>query len=386
MIVRLIIQNVLAMKYSKTLISLMAGATVLMFFTCSCLNSSVALDPQDKRAKSPRFAGGTFKGTKIMNGNAVTAYLSTTWKFLFQDNHRVPETPLPAQPVDLSHFQTREREALNATWLGHSSLMINMDGCRILIDPVFEKRISIFGPTRFNGEVPVDAEKIGPVDAVVISHNHYDHLNKTTIKGLKDKVGRFIVPLGVDEKLKAWGVPGARIVTLDWWEDYRLDDDLLFTATPAQHFSGRGLTDRNKTLWASWVISGPVHRIFFSGDSGYFPGFKRIGEKYGPFDMTFMECGAYNPAWHAVHMMPEETVQAHRDLGGDLLHPIHWGTFNLSLHPWFEPMERLFAEATARGVKIALPAVGGTTVYPSRIPDRRWWDEPMAQSLSGTGN
>ena len=154
----------------------------------------------------------------------------------------------------------------------------------------------------------------------------------------------------------------------------------MVIATPAQHFSGRGLTDRNETLWASWVIITPFHKLFFSGDSGYFEGFKQVGDKYGPFDMTFIECGAYGKSWPKLHMFPEQTVQAHLDLKGIVLHPIHWGTFNLALHPWYEPMERLSTAANLNNVRIATPVVGDTTVYDMKIPTARWWEESMQLS------
>jgi L-ascorbate metabolism protein UlaG (beta-lactamase superfamily) len=211
------------------------------------------------------------------------------------------------------------------------------------------------------------------IDAVLISHDHYDHLNKRSIRFLHDRVKRFLVPLGVGSRLVGWGIPRKQIVELDWWETYRFDQHLQFVATPAQHFSGRGLADRNKTLWASWVLITAGHRVYFSGDSGYFEGFKQIGDHYGPFDVTFIECGAYNEAWHGVHLFPEETVQAHRDLRGNLLHPIHWGTFNLSVHAWYEPMQRLARTAAANQIKVATPIVGQTTVWGHSIPTSEWW-------------
>jgi L-ascorbate metabolism protein UlaG (beta-lactamase superfamily) len=179
-----------------------------------------------------------------------------------------------------------------------------------------------------------------------------------------------------------WGVPQGKIVELNWWQEYRFDQKLMVAATPAQHFSGRGITDRNKTLWASWVIAAPYHKLFYSGDSGYFGEFKKIGAKYGPFDMTFIECGAYGKSWPLVHMFPEQTVQAHMDLKGIVLHPIHWATFNLALHPWYEPMVRLTAAANSQNVKIATPMVGETTVFRMRIPAARWW-EPAMELTSG---
>ncbi len=303
--------------------------------------------------------------------------ISTTWDFLFGGNDRSPKGALPTRPVDLSHFNHEGGDQLRVTWLGHSSLMINIDGFKLLTDPVFEKRISIVGPTRFNGEVPLEVAELPEIDAVIISHDHYDHLNKFSIKQLKSKAKRFIVPLGVGTRLEDWGVPGRKIVELEWWQEHRLHENLMVAATPAQHFSGRGLTDRNQTLWASWVIESQNHRLFFSGDSGYFDGFKNIGTVYGPFDMSFIECGAYNPSWADVHMFPEQTVQAHLDLKGKLLHPIHWGTFNLSVHPWYDPMERLTAAARARSVSTATPMAGETTILGEHIPTAHWWRQVM---------
>jgi L-ascorbate metabolism protein UlaG (beta-lactamase superfamily) len=316
---------------------------------------------------------------------SITDFFSTTWEFLFTRNDRTPQVQLPVRPVDLSQMTHPGDDQLRATWLGHSALMINIDGFRILTDPVFEKRVSLLGPTRFNGEVPLEIDRLPEIDAVIISHDHYDHLNKLSIRLLKDKAKCFIVPIGVGARLEKWGVAGHQIIELDWWQEHRLENGLMVAATPAQHFSGRGLTDRNQTLWASYVIEAGHHRIFFSGDSGYFDGFKRIGTVYGPFDMTFIECGAYNPAWAEVHMFPEQTVQAHMDLKGKLLHPIHWGTFNLSLHPWYDPMERLTTAAAARGVATATPIVGDTTIFGERIPSAHWWRKAMQRAAVATG-
>jgi L-ascorbate metabolism protein UlaG (beta-lactamase superfamily) len=329
---------------------------------------------------SPEYKDGKFNDMGTALNMSFTEFVSTTWDFLFSENHRTPDTALPVKPVDLSHFNNPESDQLNVTWLGHSSLMINIDGYKILTDPVFEKRISVFGPTRFNGDVPLDIQLLRKIDAVIISHDHYDHLNRYSVQSLIDKSNIFVVPLAVGDLLVDWGVPRDKIVELDWWQEYRLDQNVMVAATPAQHFSGRGITDRNKTLWASWVIQTPFHNLFFSGDSGYFGGFKQIGEKYGPFDMTFIECGAYGKGWPKVHMFPEQTVRAHLDLKGNILHPIHWGTFNLALHPWYEPMVRLTAAANFKNVKIATPVVGETTLYGMRRPAARWWEKPMKLS------
>jgi L-ascorbate metabolism protein UlaG (beta-lactamase superfamily) len=330
-----------------------------------------------KIIQSEQYKHGKFWNKVPWEWPSTGPNLSTIWKFLTGGEQRKPEVELPVRPVNISHFSSSGDNQLNVTWLGHSSLMINIDGYRVLTDPVFEKRVSIVGPTRYNGEVPLVVDELPDIDAVVVSHNHYDHLNKYSIQLLDHKTKRFIVPLAVGAQLEKWGISRTKIVELDWWEEYPLDTRLMIAATPSQHFSGRGLSDRDKTLWASFVIRGPRHQVFFSGDSGYFSGFKEIGDYYGPFDMTFLECGAYNERWHHIHMFPEETVKAHVDLKGKVLHPIHWGTFNLALHPWYEPMERLSDAASAAMVKTALPVVGETSIYGGYIPEQKWWEAAL---------
>ncbi len=301
--------------------------------------------------------------------------LSTSLRFLFERNNQTPKTELPAQKADLTPFSHGVKGEFNSTWLGHSSLMINMDGSRILLDPVFEKKVSIVGPSRFNGPLPLTIEDLPPIDLVIISHDHYDHLNKYTVKALAQQTQTFVVPMGVGKRLSDWGIPGDKIIELNWWDSHELTNDLKVTATPAQHFSGRGAFDRNKTLWASWVIESENFKIFFSGDSGYFDGFAAIGKAFGPFDMTFIECGAYDPTWQGVHMFPEETVQAHKDLGGKILHPIHWGTYKLALHPWYDPMERLAVAAENSDIPIATPLAGETIDFTHL--GTSWWKSPM---------
>ena len=371
----------------KILISLSILGIITGFGIVNCIGSDApgvnkyvhALP--GKIEETPEYKEGKFIGMGNTLNMSFTEYVSTTWEFIFTKNNRTPDRELPTKQVDLSYFNNKNRNQLNVTWLGHSSLMINIDGYKILTDPVFEKRVSVLGPTRFNGDVPLDIKQIPKTDAVIISHDHYDHLNKYSVQNLIEKTNKFVVPLKVGARLEGWGVPRNKIVELGWWQEYTLDRILMVAATPAQHFSGRGISDRNKTLWASWVIKSPSHNVFFSGDSGYFGGFKQIGDKYGPFDMTFIECGAYGEGWPKVHMFPEQTVQAHLDLKGDVLHPIHWGTFNLALHPWYEPMERLTAAANLRNIKIATPIVGETSVYDMNIPTARWWEQSM--QLSG---
>jgi L-ascorbate metabolism protein UlaG (beta-lactamase superfamily) len=309
-------------------------------------------------------------------------------KYLFGKEQRSPEAALPQKQIDLSLLESADSSYLKVTNAGHSSLLIHMDGYRILTDPVYEAKISPVGPTRFNEEIPIDPTELRDIDVVVISHNHYDHLNKYSIKTIHSEVSRFIVPLGVGAQLEKWGVPREKITELDWWDSYDFDEKLTITSTPSQHFSGRGLTDRNKTLWTSYVIATLDHNIYFSGDSGYFDGFKTIGKKFGPFDIAFMECGAYNLEWADVHMFPEETVQASLDLKAHFVWPIHWGTFNLALHDWFDPMKRVTLAAEANGVRLLTPIFGQVVEYPGRMQTEKWWapylpelnPEPLAGS------
>lgn len=241
----------------------------------------------------------------------------------------------------------------------------------------FERSISPVGPSRFSKELSLEVEELASVDVVIISHDHYDHFNKYSVLQLAKKTQQFIVPRGVGARLFNWGVPQKKIVELEWWQEFSLDDTLTIAATPAQHFSGRGLFDRNATLWSSWAIITPWHRLFFSGDSGYFDGFKEIGMKYGPFDMTLLECGAYDERWSKVHMLPEQTVMAHRDLAGKVLQPIHMATFNLAFHPWYEPMERLISEAWKEGVDVSLPVAGEVVDFHQRQHMGFWWQSAM---------
>ena len=289
---------------------------------------------------------------------------------------RVPANELPAVRPALDEKPADPN--MRVTWFGHSTCLIQIDGQTLLTDPMFGDRASPFsfvGPKKFATEIDFQPQDIPEkIDVVLISHDHYDHLDKPTIQALKEKVDTFYVPLGVAAHLVSWGVPEERIVELDWWEEIS-HGPLTLVATPSQHFSGRGFTNRNTSLWASWVVIGSKERFFFSGDSGYFEGFKQIGDTYGPFDLTMLESGAYNEAWADIHMMPEETVQAHKDLRGNILLPIHWAKFNLALHPWQEPIQRLLNNAGDLSVEVVTPRIGESFYPEKEWPQFHWWDE-----------
>ena len=257
---------------------------------------------------------------------------------------------------------------------GHSTLLFKLENEFILTDPVFSNRASPFcfmGPKRFHDN-PIDIEELPKIKAVIISHDHYDHLDKKSVKQLNNKVETFYTTLGVSKHLIKFGIPKNKIVELNWWESIKVDN-LEFICTPAQHFSGRTLMDRDKTLWSSWVIKSSSATLFFGADSGYFNGFKEIGDKYGPFDMTFLEVGAYNEKWSEIHMMPHQSIQAHIDLKGEVLFPIHNGTFDLSLHAWYEPFEKIDLLAKEKNIDIRYPIMGKTIPILEKIETHKWW-------------
>nr|WP_246616482.1 MBL fold metallo-hydrolase [Thaumasiovibrio subtropicus] len=290
----------------------------------------------------------------------------------------MPDSEVPLSPISTEDL-LNGGDAIYR--LGHSSLLIKLGDRFVLTDPVFSQRASPVqwaGPKRFH-EAPIQIEALPPIDAVVISHNHYDHLDKHAVLALQDKVTQFVTPLKVGEQVIKWGVDANKITELDWWQSTTVAG-IELVATPAQHFSGRGLRDRDQTLWASWVIRSNQRNLFFSGDTGYFSGFAEIGEKYGPFDVTMMETGAYNPLWRDIHMMPEDTMQAHLDLGGDYLIPIHNGTFDLSLHDWYEPFERILALGETEGVNILTPQFGEPIWLDNITVSTRWWRSMLPET------
>jgi L-ascorbate metabolism protein UlaG (beta-lactamase superfamily) len=272
----------------------------------------------------------------------------------------------------------QDNKLTQVTWLGHSAVLLQVNGLRLLLDPMFGEAPSPFpalGGKRYSKQLPVTIDQLPHIDAVLLSHDHYDHLDYGSIQQLKDKVTKFFVPLGVGAHLERWGVSREKINEHDWWDQTEFAG-LTLTAAPARHFSGRSVRDRFATLWCSWIIDAHHTRIFFSGDSGYAAHFAEIGEKYGPFDLTFMECGQYDERWLPVHMMPEETVQAQLDVRGKLMIPIHWGAFTLALHSWTDPIERVIQAAAQHHVAVATPRIGETvTVGTSEYPASAWWRE-----------
>ncbi len=301
--------------------------------------------------------------------------MSTMAEFIKGGKDRKPDHLLPQLAVDSASIADYSGPT-RLIWFGHSSFLLQMDGKNILIDPMLGPVPAphpMLGGNRFNLDLPIAIEKLPKIDAIIISHDHYDHLDYGSIQKLKSKTDQYFLPLGVGAHFAAWGIEASKIHELDWWDEIAFDQMTLVFA-PSRHFSGRGLGDRFSTLWGSWIIKGSKDNIYFSGDSGYGPHFKTIGEKYGPFDFAMMECGQYNEKWANIHMMPEETAQAGLDVNAKVVMPIHWGAFTLSLHTWTDPVERISKKASELGLSLRIPEIGEPIIVGKELPAiKEWW-------------
>lgn len=286
----------------------------------------------------------------------------------------------PAQRVPVQHLAGKElaqlpASGLRVTWLGHASTLVEIDGVRVLTDPFWSERASplpFIGPKRWYAP-PIALADLPQIDAVVISHDHYDHLDYPTIVALsQQRHTRFIVPLGVGAHLAYWGVPAREIVELDWWQHTQVGA-LDVVCTPARHASGRTLWDKDQKLWAGYALVGAQHRVFFSGDTGMFPALRQIGDELGPFDLTMIETGQYHETWPDWHIGPEQAIDAHRMLRGRVFLPVHWGLLTLAYHGWTEPMERVLAAARKQDVQVATPRPGERFEPDRALPQTRWW-------------
>ncbi len=306
-------------------------------------------------------------------------------KFFFGgSDYRELDGPLKTASPTAADFTELPESGLRVTWMGHSSFLIELDGTRTLIDPIWSERASPFtwaGPKRFY-EPPLPFDALPPIDAVVISHDHYDHLDRPTVAALATMDLVWLVPLGVGAHLEHWGVDSKRIVELDWWDSHQVGD-VTITATPSRHFSGRAITflDQYATLWAGWAWNGPTRSLFYSGDTALHPEFQEIGERLGPFDITLMESGAYNQLWADVHLGPEQAVIAHRLVRGNVLMPVHWGLFDLALHGWTDPAERIVEAAEKLDVSLTIVRPGASFDIADPPSVDRWWPATPWESL-----
>ena len=323
--------------------------------------------------KLTNFENGMFinsEDTPLMTGEI------STWDFFKSDSLRKPEN-LETEKIDNSFFIQLEDKEYQIAWLGHSAFLISINETIILLDPMLGSHaspISIPSLKRFNNELPINPESIPYIDFVLFSHDHYDHLDFSTIQIIKNKVKTFLVPLGIGSHLISWNVEEQKIIEMNWEQSYK-NDDLEFLCLPARHFSGRGPLNRNSTLWSSWAIKSSIVKIYFSGDSGYGMHLKKIGDEHGPFDISLIDCGQYNLAWKYSHMFPEQAVKAAIDLKSKYFMPIHWGGFILALHPWDEPVKQSKKIAEEKGLNCLTPQIG--EILSKKSLNKQfplWWD------------
>jgi L-ascorbate metabolism protein UlaG (beta-lactamase superfamily) len=334
-------------------------------------------DPKGKRLErikqSPNYKDGAFQNehpTEMMRKEA--SYTKMTWELINKPDENKPQMELPSVKINL---KTLSDEKPSIVWFGHSSYLIKTKGKNILVDPVFSgyaSPISFVGKSFTGSDVYSVNDMPDSIDICIITHNHYDHLDYRTIQKIHPRVKQFYTALGVGADLEDWGVDANKIVELDWWEGNTYKDSIRITAVPARHFSGRGLT-RGKTLWAAYVLDVNGYRIFVGGDSGYDSHFKAIGEKFGSFDIAMIECGQYGKDWPLIHMTPEETATAAKEINTKVLLPVHWAKFSLALHPWNEPIDRLLKATAENGVAVTTPLIGEPVILENTLPNKVWW-------------
>ena len=327
---------------------------------------------QQRLARSSHWRSGHVVNPQPLR-NSLWGSLKGAWK---TSPDVAPLRPVPVATLSPAELQVPPQVGVRVTWLGHSTTLVEIDGQRVLTDPIWSERASPLGwigPRRFFPP-PIALSALPHIDAVVISHDHYDHLDYGTIVAMKGWDTTFVVPLGVGAHLAYWGIPAARIVELDWWERAKVGA-LEIVCTPARHASGRMLSDDDAKLWAGYALVGAAHRVYYSGDTGLFPAMREIGERLGPFDLTMIEVGQYGRAWPDWHIGPEQAVLAHQMLRGRVFLPVHWGTFALAFHGWTEPIERVLRAADAAGVRLVIPKPGQRFDPAAPPAPERWWPE-----------
>ena len=356
--------------------ALLSAAAGLFLAAGKQLGGSPSGERLERIQASPNFKDGKAQNPVPTDNSWGQAMTWETIKDYRGGQKTVPDEPPPIVKLTREAFAEKPTSGLRVTWLGHSSVLVEIDEKVILFDPVFAERASMFsfmGPKRFH-PTPVSIDELPVLDAVVISHDHYDHLDYEAVVRLAPKTAAFYVPLGIGAHLEKWEIPAEKIVELDWWEEVEVGE-IKLAACPARHFSGRSGFNDNKALWASWAVVGPVHRVFFSGDTGLMDLFEKVGELYGPFDVTLIKVGAYGRTWPDVHVDPKEAIVVNEMVRGQLMMPTHWGTFNLSYHGWTEPAERLIMAADRTATLIVIPKVGHMFEPASPPPVERWWPE-----------
>ncbi len=364
-------------RWLAGLFLLLIAASVLAMKSCATFGGSPSAALETKIQASPQFSDGAFVNVVPQSPTPAGVLWNLAVAQISGDQIRVPPSAIPVVTLAPESFTTPPAAGLRSVWFGHSSVLLEMDGLRFMVDPVFSlyaSPVGFAGPKRFH-PTPVALQDMPPVDAVMISHDHYDHLDMNTVRHLASTGTHFYVPLGIGADLQRWGVPQDRIHDMQWWDIIEVGG-VKIVSTPNRHYSGRDLFDYKKTLWSSWSIIGPEHRVYYSGDTGYSDHFKEIGQRYGPFDLTIIKVGAYGPSkgWLDVHMTPEQAVDAHGLLGGRRMLPVHWATFNMAHHDWDEPIKRTL-DAAGEAVDVVTPRVGEVVSADRGFTSERWWEQ-----------
>ena len=367
----------------RAFIGLVAGVALLLVLTWLSTEHLRAFGGNptgatlDRMRASPHFVGNHFENLETTSLMAPGAFGGAALEWLVGKQMRVPVCTLPVVTDTAARLGVPAQSGLRITWLGHSTTLLEVDGTTQLTDPMWSERASPsrwVGPRRYHAP-PLPLAALPHVDAVLISHEHYDHLDMATVRQLATRGIPFHVPLGIGAHLTAWGVPDAQIFEHDWWDSATLANGVRVVSTPARHFNGRGLPGRTGALWTSWAVIGPRHRVFFSGDTGLTASLHEIATREGPFDVALLEIGQYHPSWGNIHLGPQGALEAFARLEAKTLLPIHWSTFVLAYHAWSEPAEVLLTEATRRGVPVSTPRPGEPVELggPSPTVTTAWW-------------
>lgn len=352
---------------------------IIIFILVICLFSMLYKPfgemPSNKDKEYYNKKAANYKDGKFYNESKFQMLYNTNTKNKFVS--KKSKIPIDNIPIEEPKYNIKtDKEDFSFTWFGHSTILLNINNKNILIDPVFSKRaspVSFLGPKRFS-KIPDQIQKLPNIDIVLISHDHYDHLDYTTIKTIDRKVNKYIVPLGVENHLKHWDISENKIKSLAWWEETKVED-LTIACTPSRHYSGRKIIDRYNTLWASWVFINKFNKIYYSGDTGFDKHFEEINKKYGNFDLSFLDCGQYDVKWKSTHMIPEESVKVAKMLKTKVAMPVHWGAFKLANHPWDDSVERFTKSAEKEKLQYITPKIGQTINYNSSLNINKWWKE-----------
>ncbi|MCR5799343.1 MAG: MBL fold metallo-hydrolase [Lachnospiraceae bacterium] len=351
------------------IITIIIFVLLILRFWPSFGGQSSSKDEKDYAARSAVFENGKFGDLMGSFSGDEVSYPNTV-----SDKGATPTDPIPVRKPS---FDEADPEDVSITWMGHSTVLIQMSGKNILIDPIFSDRsspVGFAGPKRFS-EPPVTFEELPKLDYILITHDHFDHLDMAAIKQLDEKTDRFLVPLGIENDLERWGVPADKIIAVAWWESEKTDD-LEIVCAPSKHYSMRNMMDRNETLWCSWIFVNDSCRIYDTGDTGYGDHFKEIYKRYGSFDLVLSDGAQYNSQWANVHMFPEQEAQAMEDMHSTVVWPVHWAAYSLAPHAWDDPAERIVTAGEEKGLDVVTPYIG-ETVKLSEISDHkeRWWKD-----------